>query len=278
MEANLKSYNLKGIIIGLMGLAAGLATIMGAENVDKELHPTIYSGLVALGPVLALGGVLQLGYEFLLRKELIKEFERAVRLVLHEIAQTRTDIDNRINLSNALSSIGLHQVGPRESHFDYSEMIKTSKLLYFVFNDGRTWFSNHEYDLHARAQTPGKETRIILAHPESSFIPALAIKVDQSVEELQQKIRETVRMISRINWGDNSVSVFGHMLPTAYSLIMNEDQAVFVPYHISTKADRVPCFIFTAGAADGFYGVLRRDIDNLIAKDDTQKLYPATMI
>jgi hypothetical protein len=278
MEADLKSYNLKSVIIGFMCVTAGLATLIGAENVGRESHPIIYYGLVSLAPVLAIGGLLQLGYEFLLRRELIKEFEKSVRIVIHELHQIRSDIDNRINLSQALSEVGLCEVGPRENHFDYSEMIKNSKKLYFVFNDGRTWFSNHEYDLHARARKGGVETHIILAHPESVFINSLALKVDQTVVELQQKIHETVRMISRIAWGENGVHVYGHMMPTAYSLIMNEERAVFVPYPVSTKADRVPCFIFAAGAADGFYGVLRRDIDNLIAKEDTKKLYPSTMI
>lgn len=278
METDFKGYNLKSIIIGFVCVTAGLLTLIAAENVERHDHPIIYYGLVALAPVLAIGGLLQLGYEFLLRRELIKEFEKSVRLVLHEISQIRSDIDNRINLSHALSEIGLCEVGARESHFDYSEMIKNSKKLYFVFNDGRTWFSNHEYDLHARAQKEGVETHIVLAHPESKFIPSLSTKVDQSEDELKQKILETVKMISRIGWGENRTSIYGHMMPTSYSLIMNEERAVFVPYHISTKADRVPCFIFTAGAADGFYGVLKRDIDNLIRKEDTQILFPTALL
>ena len=278
MEADLRSYNLKSIIIGFMCVTAGLATLILAENVDRADHPIVYFGLLSFAPVLAIGGLLQLGYEFLLRRELIKEFEKSVKIVIHELHQIRSDIDSRINLSRALTEVGLSEVGARESHFDYSEMIKSSKKLYFVFNDGRTWFSNHEYDLHARAQKGDVDTHIVLAHPESTFINSLAVKVDQSAEELQQKIRETVRMISRISWGDGRIHVYGHMMPTAYSLIMNEERAVFVPYPVSTKADRVPCFIFSAGATDGFYGVLRRDIDNLIAKDDTKKLWPSTMI
>ena len=278
VEADLKGYNLKSIIIGFVCVTAGLATLIGAENIDRPGHPIIYYGLISFAPVLAIGGLLQLGYEFLLRRELIKEFEKSVRAVIHELHQIRSDIDNRINLSHALSEVGLCEVGPRESHFDYSDMIKTSKKLYFVFNDGRTWFSNHEYDLHARAGRSDVETHIVLAHPESVFINSLAIKVDQTPEELQQKIRETVRMISRINWGENRIHIYGHMMPTAYSLIMNEDRAVFVPYPVSTKADRVPCFIFSSVGADGFYGVLRRDIDNLIAKEDTRKLYPSSLV
>ena len=278
MEADLKSYNLKSIIIGFICVTAGLATLILAESVDRDLHPIIYFGLISFAPVLAIGGLLQLGYEFLLRRELIKEFEKSVRIVIHELHQIRSDIDNRIRLSHSLSEIGLCEVGPRESHFDYSDMIRSSQKLYFVFNDGRTWFSNHEYDLHARAQKAAVETHIVLAHPDSTFIASLAVKVDQSPEELRQKIRETVRMVSRISWPQDRIHIYGHMMPTAYSLIMNEERAVFVPYPVSTKADRVPCFIFAAGAADGFYGVLRRDIDNLIAKEDTKKLYPSTMI
>jgi predicted transcriptional regulator with HTH domain len=278
VEPAFKGYNLKGIIIGLIFGLVGVVVLISVESIDRHAHPVWYYGLVSVGSVLALGGLLQLSYEFQLRRELISEFEKAVKSVTNEIRRIRADVDDRVNLSQALGEVGLVEVGPNESEFNYSQMLKNAKKLYFVFNDGRTWFSRHEYHLHERARDANLQTIIIVADPRSPFLPALAHKVDQTIDELRQKIDQTVKMMGRIGCGNDNIKVFSHMMPTSYSLIMSEERAAFIPYPMSNKADRIPCIIFDSCVTDGFYGVLDRDIKGLLAKEDTRQLFPQQLV
>lgn len=272
------TYNLKTLIVGAIGIIVGLACILVAEGIERADHPLLLGLLEATAVSLLTGSFLGLGYEFLLRRELMKRFEVAVSSLNAETNRIRVDVDQRLRLSRTIDSLGLAELCPRENHYDYTDMFANSKVLYFAFNDGRTWFSNHEHDLNLRAEKSGCETHVVLVSPESPFIEALGAKVGQSPDELRKKIAETVRMISRLPWGNHKARVYGHSMPTSYSLVMNEEQAVFIPYPMARKADKVPCFIFSALAADGFYASLRRDLEELIKHPGTHPLHPPAML
>lgn len=274
MHTDRKTFNLKSMIAGLFGVSTGLALIAVSESIEREQHPIIYGVVASIAATLLTGGLLGLAYEFVLRKELLEEFDRSLSTLQADIKAMTESVDRRMRLAASLNETGLQEVSPRESHFDYSDMIRKSKKLYFIFNDGRTWFSNHHDDLYARAANPKQETHIILAHPTSPFIESLSNKVDQTADELRSKIAETVKMISRIAWGEHKIAVYGHKMPSSYSLIMNERQAVFVPYPMARKADRIPCLIFSADAPDGFYHVLDRDVKALMQSQGTIRLHP----
>jgi hypothetical protein len=270
-------FNLKTLFVGALGVSVGLLLVIAAEFVIREDHPLLRGLLEATAISLITGGLLGLAYEFVLRRELVRHFDQAVTSVTGEVSTVKALIDQRMGLASNIDLLGLVEVCPRESHYNYSEIIVKAKKLYFSFNDGRTWFSNHEHDLYARAQIIDIETHVLLVHPESPFIDALGAKVSLSGEDLRRKIDETVKMLARLQW-KGLFRVYGHMMPTTYSLVLSEEQGVFVPYHMARKVDKVPCFMFSAAAVDGFYASLRRDVDALIEHSQTEHLHPKMLI
>lgn len=272
------SYNIRTLLVGAVGVILGLALVLLGEQTSREAHPLLNGFFEATAVAVLTGSLLGLAYEFLLRKELMRHFDVSVSNLRSQMTELRDDIDARIGLSSNLIKLGLTEICPRENHYDYSDMFADSKRLFFVFNDGRTWFSNHEHDLNARAELSGKETHIILIHPDSPFIDALSVKVSQTPEELRKKIDETSKMISRLPWRSHKVQVYGHAVPTSYSLVISETKAVFIPYQMARKADKIPCFIFSAQASDGFYWSLWRDVKAILDLQDTKRLYPETLV
>jgi hypothetical protein len=271
-------YKLKNVVVAFLGIIIGLALMFVAETIDQSLHKIWYGIASSLATTAIVGGVLGLSYEFYLRKEIIDLFTKSIGHVLSEVKAARSAMDARLSLSSALDVVGLSAVGPRESHYDYSGMITKSEKLFFVFNDGRTWFSSHHDDLSNRLNDCSLETHILLLHPESNFIESLSNKVDQTPDELRAKVNETVRLIEKIRAKDCRVTVHGHNMPSSYSLVMNDKIAIYTPYPIIRKADRIPCFIFRSDAPDGFYRVLRRDVEALIADSSTKIMLPRVLM
>jgi hypothetical protein len=270
-------YNLRNLLVGSFGLIVGLLLVIAAERVDRENNPLARGLLETIAISLLVGGFLGLGYEFLLRRELLREFDEATATLKSGIYDIRLEVDRRMTLAKSVDILGLSEIGERESHFDYTDLITTSKRLFFVFNDGRTWFSNHEHDLYQRAEIHGLETHIVLVHPESPFVDALGAKVAQTPAELRQKIDETTRILCRFRW-NHPLRIYGHKMPTSYSLILSEERAVFVPYPMARKADKIPCFVFSAKSTDGFYSALRRDLEELINHSGTKMLHPQSLV
>lgn len=279
METNeQKSYNLKSYIIAAGGVIGGLGLIIASEHIDRLAHPIVYNCAASVATTLLVGGLLGLAYEIALRRELVGHFNRALNTVRIDVANTVDRVDRRIGLAHTIDHIGLDEIEPKESHFDYSDMIISSHKLWFVFNDGRTWFSQHAADIHERLQKPNLVTNIILADTHSPFLDALAVKVDDSKEELQRKVEGTVKLVGKLRTSDHKVTIYGHSMPTTYSLIMNETKAVFIPYPMARKADRIPCFVFSSASEDGFYGMLRRDVAALITHGSTRVLSPDQLV
>ena len=272
-----KSYNLKSYIIAGLGIIFGLVLIILSEHIDEKINPVLHNISATLATTFLVGGLLGVAYEIALRGELIAHFEHAIDVLRSDVAGTVDRVDRRIQLSGALDEIGLHLIEPKESSFDYADMITKSKNMHFIFNDGRTWFSQHHDDMHRRLEKPGFTTTVILVHPESPFIDALAVKVDDTAEELRNKILGTIRLLSRIKSADHTLKIVGHMLPSSYSLIMNEDQAVYVPYPMARKAARIPCFVFTPNN-DGFFSMLRRDVASIVNHLGTKTLFPDELL
>lgn len=264
------------MIVGLTTIIFGILVIVAVESL--ALSSTWSNVLKSIGTTLLIGGWLGLGYEFLLRKELLDEIDLAIDSSNHSNKLSIEKIERRLNLSKSIEELGLLELGIRESHFDYSQMIVESEELNFVFNDGRTWFSNHESDLHKRSEKRSAKTHIILIHPESLFLDALSVKVDMKPDEIRAKTQETVRMLSRMPWSDGDLRVYGHPLPTAFSLVMNEHQAVFIPYQMSRKAEKIPCFVFQSSCPDGFYHAIKRDVREIASSSRTKLLHPQDLM
>jgi F420-0:gamma-glutamyl ligase len=80
--------------------------------------------------------------------------------------------------------------------------------------------------------------------------------------------------------GENTtcLSVYGHHLPTTYSVVMNDEMAVLTPYPMAEKADDIPAYIYRNIGPDAYFASIKRDVDALLQSTTTKKLYPEVMI
>jgi len=205
---------------------------------------------------------LGFAYEFFLREEVIGIFKQGNEGLI----ERHDKLAEQFTLSGSCNKIGLDAVHIAESAFDYTEIINQSQELTFVFNDGRTWFSRHEADLSDRLARADRSTTVIIAHPASGFLPSLAEKVEADVDALTKKIEESVRMLRRNTKNNHRLKIFGHRFPTSYSAIISEKHAIFIPYPMARKEDKIPCFVFSSDVDSSFYHILKRDIDTLVAR------------
>lgn len=290
-DPSTRGYRLLNVIVASAIALAGLLCLLATESVWATKHHLLAGLLTKLSEILIVGGVMGVVFDFLLRRELISHFDSlyqstssSINRVLesiehrqsalnHGLSEAISTIEHRLKMSEDLKNIGLVQVCPKESAFDYSDIILNSKKLTFVFNDGRTWFSQHQPDLAERLLRADAHTTVLLAHPDSPFLDSLAQRVDQSKEELIAKIRESVKNITRMRKDGGELAIWGHFLPTSFSLVMSENIAVLIPYMIARKEDKIPAFVFSSSTQNGFYYAIKRDIDRAIS-DASKPLYP----
>lgn len=287
-------YRIIHVTIFLALLVAGLVLTGLALTVPGEERPLLKGALEHLSSTFIVGAALGLAYEFFLRNEILDiftvsvkriavnqqmfeiEIDRKIDIVRANLDLHAEEVTSKLSVSKGSERLGLCDVQPHENIVDYSNMIKESQELYFVFNDGRTWFSTHEADLADRLSDESKKTIVILNHKDSLFLDVLSSKVGQSRESLSLKISETVDKLTKMRCLGHDLQIFGHKLPSSYSLILSESTAVMIPYLMARKGDRIPCFSFSYGVPGGFYDVLRKDLMSLI-NDWSARLYPVEL-
>ena len=213
----------------------------------------------SLAQTIFVGAILGLVYETLLRHDIVNIFEDGNR----ELISASKTLSRQFNLSEQASSIGLIGVYPSEGAFDYSAVINEARELTFIFNDGRTWFSRHEADLSERLSKENRTTSVILVHPESKFLQSLSRKVDSEIETLKQKTKETEKMLKRCLNSNHRLRITGHHFPSSYSAVITETIAIYIPYPMARKEDRIPCFIYTSAVDGSYYYNIKRDVDAL---------------
>lgn len=292
MTSTKRSYQQVNIIVALSLFIGGITLLLLVTVYEENIVPIFRKFLEHAAGVIIAGGALGCVFEFFVRKEIFdifnssivsmtadqRAFENAIdakvdsfRLDLQVYA---SDVSSKLSLSQGSARVGLTNVHHQENNFDYSEILTESKNLIFVFNDGRTWFSQHESDLASRLSDPSKSTSVILNSRTSSFLTSLAEKVEQSPESLSAKIDESVTKIIKLSKNGHELRIYEHPLPTSYSLVMNDHSAIMIPYLMAGKSDKIPCFFFSKGSKEGFYEALRKDVVALMGERGEQTYPP----
>ena len=289
--SNHRPYRLINVVIALVIFSAGLILAIASISLSEAENNLLKSILENTSSTLIVGGALGLAFEFFIRKDLIDIFRKSVEditshhsslesnvlshveIVINKIDSHAVDVSNRLSISNGVSILGISEIHAHENNLSYSDIIKFSKELFFVFNDGRTWFSTHEADLSDRLADGDKRTTVILNDRKSTFLSVLAKKVDQDAAALSSKIDESIYKLSKLSSKNHVLEIYGHNVPSSYSLIMNEEKAILIPYLMARKADRIPCFVFARGVTNGFYETIRKDVFALM-NNYSEKVYP----
>lgn len=236
MEApSRERHRLRVLVVSLSSVAAALLLIAIGLAIKED--QAFWSGMLTnIGQTALVGGALSLAYEYFLREDMIRIQDESERRII----STYGSISEKFDLAEGCLVLGLSRTHLKEHAVDYSEILLSSPNLVMVFNDGRTWLSTHSADIAERMQKPNFKTTLVLTHPQSPFLSALAVKVESTEEHLRAKIAESTKMLSRLNGTGHKLRVVGHFMPTSYSLVMNDDRCIFVPYPISRKEDRIP--------------------------------------
>ena len=147
--------------------------------------------------------------------------------------------------------------------FSYEDLIRDSKELTVVLNDGRSWIPAHRELLRTRLATAGVVTRVCLLHPAS---PYLTLLVHKNGKDLAVQVKEIRGSVSILNseapaWADFEVR--GHDRPSPYCLYLTEKLAVVTPYFFF-EAGSLPMLLIAGDSA--LYGEYRTDARKLLAE------------
>lgn len=204
-----------------------------------------------------------------------------------DLVQANMDIlDARPALSRA-QRLGLADVETSSRSLEYREIFEDAEQLTLLMNDAASWLDDNFDWVTERTLHRGMRLRVILVHPQSTYLPVLAHKVQLAPEDQRTRILETVDRL-RAALGD-SVEIWGHMLPSSYAVVMSGEKAVYVPYFTSRARGTVPALIFTSKQADGFFAQLEQDLQALrvdcrpvgrnlrVIADETDQVSPQTV-
>ncbi|MET0559845.1 MAG: hypothetical protein ABW065_14460 [Solirubrobacterales bacterium] len=157
--------------------------------------------------------------------------------------------------------LGLSSAERSICDFDYSDAFRGARELTILMHDGASWLRENKDWINSESRA-GMRIKAIFVHPESNFVPILAYRQRVPAALLAEKILASARLLQQ-EFGDRC-EVWGHVLPTSYSVVMSESKGVFMPYPASRERGRVPAFVFTDdNSSDGFLMQLRRDVEAL---------------
>lgn len=150
---------------------------------------------------------------------------------------------------------------------DKKDVMVGHKILWIVMNDG---YSVIDYNLKyiKEAAASGANIKIMLIHPESPFIEAIAEKSNKSKDVQINDIMKSVRLIHS-EFGDiPNLKVFGHKFYNSYSAFVNEDFCLvdfYFNYRLENKRqdDRVALRCLQSGSNDALYWKIYDDFDYL---------------
>lgn len=137
-----------------------------------------------------------------------------------------------------------------------------------VLSDGRAWVTHNREALKTRFKDSGKITTVILLHPESDMLSvAFKKKGVSSVDAYREKIVSTIKDLIEINKNGSALEICGHRLTNCFSVVLNDNYAVFFPYFLSDETRHPPVFVFRKGKKSqeecSFYYKASKDFDRL---------------
>jgi hypothetical protein len=184
----------------------------------------------------------------------------------------RDVVSKYLPLKKPLEEGGLTSFRPSFHGFPHRELLATSEHLLIVMNDGRSWIDGYREQLEQRAKT-NKRTLIVLIHPRSEFVPTLIRKNGKKKSTQIDELRRSFEIISGIkaNYPGN-VEIRGHYLFNPYSIFVNENQAVIMPYFFN-EAGELPVLTFSNTGNDSLYERYKNDAYRLFG--DSKPLRPS---
>ncbi len=132
---------------------------------------------------------------------------------------------------------------------DFSEMIRNSKSLKPVLNDGRTWVFSRITGFQ-RQFSERCDTELFLVDPDGPALPILAAKTGYSVPEQKDKIRQTATRVREefvIACSKGFLRIRQLRYYPTHSVFLGSDSVAITLYGISSGRRAVPLLLFQKG-------------------------------
>ena len=249
-------FQVKTVIAVLVFAISGLLLLIASLQMTPGFWATLMN---QLSTALLVGGIWTGIYEFFMRNDFVRMNTEQTAAVL-----------DRIRLSEGGESIGLTDVYPDSSIFDFDSLLRDPPTLTILLNDGRTWVSTHSERLRARFSNPALRTTIFLLHPDSPMLQVLARKVGSSQESLRSKIAESIHMLKSLRSESTQLEILGHHLFNPHALFLSPDAAALTPYFAARGRRTVPLMRFRDNSPASFVHKLRDDMIDL--RNDSESI------
>lgn len=189
-------------------------------------------------------------------------FRTVDKRIARRLSDLVSDLNSNDTLTKSTRQLGLVELVPSITALSYGELFEDATDVTVLMNDGNQWIRNNLPWLRRRhVDNRAFKTTIILVHPASPYLSILARKQQTNESVLVSKIQRTAQIVYR-DMGP-TVPCLGHFLVSAYSLVISEDTAVYVPYLTSRSRGTVPGLVFKRTQHAGFFDMLRADLDAL---------------
>ena len=160
---------------------------------------------------------------------------------------------------------GLKEIYLDSKSYNFTGLIENSKELTIVLNDGLRWVGNYSVELGKRFSEK-TITEFFCVGETSKFVDVLAIKVGTEPQVLQEKLRQSVRLIKETFEGSEKkgqVLIYAMKNFPTHSVFRGEETVVITPYQISSGRRAVPLYVFEREEGDSIAADVIGDLEHL---------------
>lgn len=156
---------------------------------------------------------------------------------------------------------------------------RKAKKIDMLLIRGSGWFNSERLALTSVVKNRKCNIRIVLLHPNSEIITALAIKFDKKPKDIKDKIKKTIKIIVGIIEEakiDNEINFRGRVVIKGHQLIQNhtyyrfDDVDYVVWYALRRGYHDVPLLKLRKGTLMKFF---RKDFNGMYKDNDTLTIY-----
>lgn len=171
-------------------------------------------------------------------------------------------------ISSAIKDSGLLDIKIDSQEYSYSQLLSDSDVFYTIMNDGLRWVNTYSAQLKKRFSNKSKVTEFFFVDPKGCFADALAQKTGRTLDSLNNKISETVSVLSDLysqqSTREGSLKIYYLKNYPTQSIFYTDSIIVTTSYQTSCGRNTVPLFEYKYDkASTNIAKFLYNDLDNV---------------
>lgn len=163
------------------------------------------------------------------------------------------NLKHLLGISSSIKHSHLKTILTDSSKYNFGSVITKSADFSVIINDGLRWVGNNSNSLEKRFNRKNTETEFFLVDPNSDFCKALANKTERSVDDLKNKIEQSISQIeTTYNKTEKKGSLKIYLLknyPTQ-TLFYADDVVIVTPYQTSSGRSVIPLYEYEYNEGD----------------------------